>query len=90
MKLLPEIYNFYQIQENLLYRLLGSLYSLKKFEKLWNQNIIAFYKLISFKQLNGDLGILIYCLRDEINIGSVFIADFFLTSNKINIFNILK
>lgn len=90
MKLLPEIHNFCQIWESLIYRLLKSLYGLKQFEKLWNQNIIAFYKLIGFRQFNKDPSIFICYSRDEISIINVYVNNFFLASNTISIFNALK
>lgn len=48
-----------QIQEGLLCRLLRSLYSLRQSGRLWNKNVIVFYKSIGFRQLNGDSSILI-------------------------------
>lgn len=90
MKLLLGMHNLCKIWESLLCRLLKCLYSLKQSKRLWNQNIIAFYKHISFKQLNGDSSILIYCSRHEISIFSVYINNFFLALNIINILNALK
>ncbi len=44
MKLPPEMHQFCQVQGGLLYRLLKSLYGLRQSWRLWNQNIIAFFK----------------------------------------------
>lgn len=35
-------------------RLLRSLYGLKQSGRLWNQNVIAFYKRLGFRPLNAD------------------------------------
>ena len=81
MKLPPGIRNLRQIREGLLCRLLRSLYGLKQSGRLWNQNVIAFYKSIGFIQLNGDPSILIRRLEDEISVVSVYVDDFLLASN---------
>lgn len=49
MQILLKMQKLYQIQGKLLCRLLNNLYRPKQLEKLWNQNIIAFYKDIGFK-----------------------------------------
>ena len=49
MKLPPGMHNLRQIREGLLCRLLRSLYGLKQSGRLWNQNVVAFYKCIGFK-----------------------------------------
>lgn len=90
MKLLLGMYNLCQIRKELLYRLLKSLYGLKQSERLCNQNIIAFYKRISFRQLNGDPSILIYCLKDEISIVSMYVDNFLLASSIMKTLNALK
>ena len=90
MRLLPGMHNFGQIQEGLLCQLLRSLYSLKQFGKLWNQNIKAFYKRVDFKQLNRDLSILIRYLEDEISIVNVYVDDFLLALNMTKTLNTLK
>ena len=90
MKLPPGMHNLRQIREGLLCRLLRSLYGLRQSGRLWNQNVIAFYKRIGFKQLNGDPSILICCSRDEISIVSVYVDDFLLASNTTNTLNALK
>ncbi len=59
MRLSPGMHELRQIQKGLLCRLLRNLYDLKQSGQMWNQNVIAFYKNIRFKQLNGDPSILI-------------------------------
>lgn len=71
-------------------RLLRSSYGLKQSGWLWNQNIIAFYKSIGFKQLKGDPSILIRQLKDEISIVSVYVNDFLLASNTMAVLKTLK
>lgn len=77
MRLTPKMYEICYIQENLLCRLLKSLYRFKQSKKLWNKNIIAFYKSIGFKKLNGNPNILILQIKKETNIMSVYIDNFF-------------
>lgn len=90
IKLLLEMHNLYQIQKSLLYRLLKSLYNLKQSGRLWNQNVIAFYKRINFRLLNGNLTILIHCLRGKINVDNLYVNNFLLASNTMRTFNVLK
>ncbi len=90
MKLSPGMCNLCQIRESLLCRLLRSLYGLKQFKRLWNQNVIAFYKRIGFKQLNGNPSILIRHAEDEISIVSVYVDNFFLALNTIATLKALK
>ncbi len=90
MKLPPGIRNLRQIREGLLCRLLRSLYGLKQSGRLWNQNVIAFYKSIGFIQLNGDPSILIRRSRDEISIVNVYVDDFLLASNTMVALKALK
>lgn len=82
--------NLCQIWKCLLCRLLRNLYNLKQSKRLWNQNVITFYKGISFVQFNWNPSILICYLRDKISIISIYIDDFFLISNTISILNVLK
>lgn len=90
MKLLPRLHNLHQIWEGLLYRLLISLHGLKQSETLWNKNAIALYKLINFRQLNGDPSILICYFRGEISVFIVYINNFLLASNTMSTSNVLK
>ena len=90
MKLPPGVHEFRQIRRGLLCRLLRSLYGLKQLGRLWNQNVIAFYKSIRFRQLNGDPSILIRQTKDEINIVSVYVDDFLLASNEMATLEALK
>ena len=90
MKLPPGVYKFRQIWKRLLCRLLRSLYDLKQSGRLWNQNVIAFYKSIGFRQLNRDPSILIRQTKDEISIVSVYVDDFLLVSNEMAILEALK
>ena len=73
-----------------MYRLLRSLYGLKQSGRLWNQNVIAFYKSVGFRQLNGDPNILIRQTKDEISIVSVYIDDFLLALNEMATLKALK
>lgn len=66
------------------------MYGLKQLGRLWNQNVIAFYKSIGFKQLNKDPNILIWQTRNEISIISVYIDNFLLASNTITTLKALK
>ena len=90
MKLPPGMHDLRQIQEGLLCRLLRSLYRLKQSGRLWNQNVIAVYKCIGFRQLNGDPSILICCSEGEISIVSVYVDDFLLASSTMKTLNALK
>ncbi len=90
MKLPAGMRNLCQIREGLLCRLLRSLYGLKQSGRLWNQNVIAFYKRIGFKQLNSDPNILIRHAEDEISIVSVYVDNFLLTSNTMATLKALK
>lgn len=90
MELPPGMHDFCQIQKELLYGLLRSLYGLKQSKRLWNQNVIAFYKHIGFSQLNNDSSILICYLKGEISIVSIYFEDFLLASNKMGTLNALK
>lgn len=90
MKLPPGIDQLRQVRAGLSYRLLRSLYGLKQSRRLWNQNIIAFYKSIGFRQLNGDPSILIRQTNSEISIVSVYIDNFLLVSTTIGALNELK
>lgn len=92
MKLPPGMHELRHIREGLLYRLMRSLYGLKQSGRLWNQNVIAFYKSIGFIQLNGDPSILIRKSADgtEISIVSVYVDDFLLASNTMETLELLK
>lgn len=65
---------------------------LKQSGRLWNQNVIAFYKSIGFVQLNGDPSILIRRSEGETSIVSVYmyVDDFPLASNTMTILEALK
>lgn len=90
MKLLPDIYELYFFWECLSCRLLKSLYGPRQSRQLWNKNIIAFYKSIGFKQLNGNLSILIRQTKKEISFISVYIDNFLLAFNTMNALQALK
>ncbi len=90
MKLPPGIQYLQQIRAGLSCRLLRSLYGLKQSRRLWNQNVIAFYKSIRLMQLNGDPSILIRQSDKETSIVSIYVDDFLLASNIIVILNTLK
>lgn len=90
MILPPGMHQFRQIREGLLCRRLRSLYGLRQSGRLWNQNVIAFFKSIGFTQLNGDPSILIRRSDNEISIVSVYVNNFLLASNTMTILEILK
>lgn len=90
MKLPPGIQYLRQIRSGLSCRLLKSLYGLKQSGRLWNQNVIAFYKSIGFIQLNADPSILIRQCENETSIVSVYVNDFLLASNTMNILGALR
>lgn len=52
--------------------------------------MIAFYKKIGFVQLNKDLSIFIRCLENETSIIGIYINNFLLVSDKIDILKMLK
>lgn len=62
-------------------RLLRSLYGLKQSGRLWNQNVIAFYKRLGFRPLNADPSIHILQKGKEIIVVSIYVDDFLLASN---------
>lgn len=70
--------------------MLRSLYGLKQLKRLWNKNVISFYKSIGFKQLNGNLSILIRQTKEEISVVSMYIDNFLLVSNTIDTLQMLK
>lgn len=90
MKLPPGMHQLRQVREGLLCRLLRSLYGLKQSGRLWNQNVIAFYTSIGFRQLNCDPSILIRQSNDEISIVSVYVDDFLLALNTMRTLEGLK
>ena len=90
MNLSPDIHNLREIWEGLIYRLLRSFYSLRQSGRLWNQNIIAFYKRTGFKQLYEDLNIFIKQTVKILSIMNVYVDDFLLTSNTMLLLEELK
>ena len=81
MKLPPGMHQFRQVREGLLCRLLKSFYGLRQSGRLWNQNVIAFFKSLGFIQLNGDPSILMRKSKEETTLVSVYVDDFLLASN---------
>lgn len=75
---------------SLVYRLLRSLYEFKQLVRLWNQNVIAFYKRIGFRQLNGDPSILIQQSSNETSLVSVYIDNFLIASNTMTTLKVIK
>lgn len=91
LKLPSDMHKFcYSIQKSLLYRLLQSLYRLKQSGQLWNKNVIAFYKSIDFRQLNSDPSIFIRQTEKETSAVNMYIDDFLLASNTIDVLQVLK
>ena len=72
-----------RMRQGLHCRLLKSLYGLKQSGRLWNQNVIAFYKKLGFRQLNTDPSILIFQTSSETTIVSVYVDNFLLASSTI-------
>lgn len=79
-----------RMRKGLYCRLLRSLYGLKQSGRLWNQNVIAFYKRIGFRPLNADPSILILQRGKEITIVSIYVDDFLLASNSMPALENLK
>lgn len=71
---------------------MGSLYELKQSDKLWNQNVIAFFKSIGFIQLNNDPSISIQKSTHgtEINIMSMYVNNFLLASTTMTTLKLVK
>lgn len=90
MKLPPGMHHLCKVRKGLLCRLLRSLYGLKQSGRLWNQNVIAFYKNIGFVQLNEDPSILIRRLENETSIVSEYVNDFLLASDTMDTLEALK
>ena len=86
----PKIQFLQQIRNRLLYRSLKSLYGLKQSGKLWNQNIITFFKSIGFTQLNGNPNILIQKSEEETSLVSMYVNDFLLVLKIIALLEELK
>ena len=84
------MHKFRHIWKGLLCRLLRSLYGLSESRWLWNKNVIAFYKSIGFKQLNGNPSILIRQTKKKTSVVSVYVDDFLLASNTIDTLQTLK
>lgn len=89
MRPLPGLRN--RIRSGLYMQLLRSTYGLKKSGRLWNQKVIKFFKDIGFLPLNADPSIFI---RKEVGTGvtlvSVYIDDFLLGSNSLDVIVELK
>lgn len=90
MKLPLKMHELWQIRKRLLYKLLRSLYDLGQFGRLWNKNVIVFYKSIDFRQLNGNPNILIWQAKNETSVVSIYVDDFLLVSNTMNVMQTLK
>ena len=90
IKLILKIEYLWQIRNGFLYKLLKCFNSLKRSKRLWNQNVIAFFKNLSFTQLNRDSSILIQRFKEKTSIINMYIDNFLLASNIIAILNILK
>lgn len=79
-----------RMRQGLYCRLLRCSYGLKQSERLWNQNVIAFYKRIGFRPLNADPSILILQTSSEITVVSIYVDDFLLASNTMSVLKRLK
>ncbi len=90
MKLPLGMHQFRQVREGLLCRLLKSFYGLRQSGRLWNQNVIAFFKSLGFIQLNGDPSILMREFKEETTLVSVYVDDFLLASNSTDTLETVK
>lgn len=74
----------HRIQAGLYCRLLKSLYGLSESGRLWNKNVMSFFReTLGLTQFNGDAGIMIRWSSDgDISIVSIYIEDFLDASNK--------
>ena len=79
-----------RMRKGLYCRLLRSLYGLRQSGRLWNQNVIAFYKRIGFRPLNADPSILILQTGSEIIVVSIYVDDFLLAANSMQALDNLK
>ncbi len=75
------MHQFCQIREGLLCRLFKSLYGLRQSGRLWNQNVIAFFKSLGFIQLNRDPSILMRKSKEETILVSIYVDDSLIASN---------
>lgn len=79
IKLLPKMETFRFGRTRLVCHLFCNIYKLKQSNRLWNQNVIAFFQSLGFITLNADPNILIYQKSGgNITIISVYIDDFLL------------
>lgn len=91
IKLSSEMNEPQQIHWGLMCRLPKNIYNVKQWERLWNQNIIAFFISLELIQINEDLSIFIRSTLDkEIKMVSVYVDNFLLASNHLITLNILK
>lgn len=67
-------------REELICKILKSLYSFKQVKKLWNKTIIKFFQKIRFVPINADPCILIYRQGDVFILVGVYIDNFMLRS----------
>lgn len=82
IKLPPGMRDLRFIRKTLMCKLLRSIYGLKQSGRLWNQKVIGLWKTLGFNLLNTDPSIQILTkIGGEILMISVYVDDFFLTSN---------
>lgn len=84
MKLPLRMRNFWLVRIGLVCRFLRSNYGLTQSGRLWNQNVIIFFKTLGFKLLNVNLSIFILTKdRGEILMINVYIDDFLFVLNSL-------
>lgn len=68
-------------REELVYKILKTLYGLKQARRLWNKTIIKFFKKIGFNLTNADSCILVFRKKQLIIVG-VYVDDLMLVANQ--------
>ena len=76
--------------DELVCKIINSLYGLKQVERLWNKTFIKFFRTVSFTPTNGDSYILTYREGDVLIILEVYVDDFALASQSEDGLNWLK
>ena len=77
-------------REQLVCKILKSLYGLKQVERLWNKTIIKFFRKIGFASTNADVCILTIKWKGELIIVGMYVDDLVLGSRSLNALEWLK
>ena len=78
------------VKVGLVCRLLRSIYGLKQSGRLWNQKVIRFLQTLGFKPLNADPSILISKRDGAILMITVYVDNFVLASNNLEVLQWIK